>query len=236
VRVPLHGRRVRGWVVADSVTPETEERLLELLAVASQGPPAEVVALADWIAWRWRGPKIAVLRSASPPNRVPPDTKPEPAWPRSHIDGVLTPVRSLVVVGPHGLRMQMTLTRWRTSEEARMIGTGICRIIDILERRFVITKHKRQKYRCRCSQCVETAPGPVKFFAGARYSPNFAVIVAVASYAIFEWMGAVYYLLAGVLIGNVWEAWRRVHRRTGYTFPSGVGVFVREVSPWRVSR
>jgi Na+-translocating ferredoxin:NAD+ oxidoreductase RnfD subunit len=64
----------------------------------------------------------------------------------------------------------------------------------------------------------------------------FAVVVAVASYAIFEWMGAVYYLLAGVLIGNVWEAWRRVHRRTGYTFPSGVGVFVREVSPWRVRR
>jgi len=64
----------------------------------------------------------------------------------------------------------------------------------------------------------------------------FAVIVAVASFAIFEWMGAVYYLLAGVLIGNVWEAWRRVHRRSGHTFPSGVGVFVREVSPWRARR
>jgi len=34
VRVPLHGRRVRGWVVADSVTSETEERLLEVIAVA----------------------------------------------------------------------------------------------------------------------------------------------------------------------------------------------------------
>ena len=37
----------------------------------------------------------------------------------------------------------------------------------------------------------------------------FAAIVAVTSFAIFEWMGAVYYLLAGVLVGNVWEAWRR---------------------------
>jgi Na+-translocating ferredoxin:NAD+ oxidoreductase RnfD subunit len=73
---------------------------------------------------------------------------------------------------------------------------------------------------------------PVKY----RDQVVFAVIVAVASYAIFEWMGAVYYLLAGVLIGNVWEAWRRVHRRTGYAFPNGVGVFVREVSPWRVRR
>lgn len=31
----------------------------------------------------------------------------------------------------------------------------------------------------------------------------FAVIVAAASYAISEWMGAVYYPLAGVLPGNV---------------------------------
>ncbi len=41
------------------------------------------------------------------------------------------------------------------------------------------------------------------------------VLVAVVSYAVFEWLGAVYYLLAGVLVGNVWEAWRRWHSRTG---------------------
>jgi primosomal protein N' (replication factor Y) len=97
VRVPLHGRRVRGWVVADSVTPETEERLLDLLAVASQGPPAEVVELADWIAWRWRGPKIAVLRSASPPNRVPPAPNSEPAWIGRPMRGEVTQVRVVVV-------------------------------------------------------------------------------------------------------------------------------------------
>ncbi len=79
VRVPLHGRRVRGWVVADGVTPGTDERLLEVLAVASDGPPADVVALADWIAWRWSGPRIAVLRSASAPNRVPPTASAPPA-------------------------------------------------------------------------------------------------------------------------------------------------------------
>ena len=39
-----------------------------------------------------------------------------------------------------------------------------------------------------------------------------AVIVAVTSYAVYEWVGAAYYLLAGVLVGNVWEAWRRVRR------------------------
>jgi Na+-translocating ferredoxin:NAD+ oxidoreductase RnfD subunit len=71
-----------------------------------------------------------------------------------------------------------------------------------------------------------------------KYSDQviFAMIVALTSYAIFEWTGAVYYLLAGVLVGNVWEAWRRVHRRAGQTFPTGVPVFVREVSPWRVRR
>jgi Na+-translocating ferredoxin:NAD+ oxidoreductase RnfD subunit len=35
------------------------------------------------------------------------------------------------------------------------------------------------------------------------------VMVAIASYALFELIGAAYYLLAGVLVGNIWEAWRR---------------------------
>ncbi len=52
------------------------------------------------------------------------------------------------------------------------------------------------------------------------------------SYAFFEWAGVVYYLLAGVLAGNVWEAWRRTNRRTGYTFPKGLGGFLREILPW----
>jgi Na+-translocating ferredoxin:NAD+ oxidoreductase RnfD subunit len=34
-------------------------------------------------------------------------------------------------------------------------------------------------------------------------------LVALVSYAVFEWVGVVYYLLAGVLAGNLWEAWRR---------------------------
>lgn len=44
-----------------------------------------------------------------------------------------------------------------------------------------------------------------------RYSDQVlcGAIVALSSYLFFEVIGAVYYLLAGVLIGNVWEAWRR---------------------------
>jgi Na+-translocating ferredoxin:NAD+ oxidoreductase RnfD subunit len=39
------------------------------------------------------------------------------------------------------------------------------------------------------------------------------VIVAVVSVAVFQWLGAVYYLLAGVLAGNLWEARQRVRAR-----------------------
>ena len=39
------------------------------------------------------------------------------------------------------------------------------------------------------------------------------ILVAVVSYAVFEWVGVVYYLLAGVLAGNLWEAWRRWRTR-----------------------
>lgn len=79
VRVPLHGRRVRGWVVADDVEPEVGGALLPLAAVVSEGPPPEVVDLAAWVAWRWCGPLVAVLRSASPPNVVPPFDRVPPA-------------------------------------------------------------------------------------------------------------------------------------------------------------
>ena len=44
----------------------------------------------------------------------------------------------------------------------------------------------------------------------ARDQVIFAAIAALASFVIFESTGAVYYLLAGVLAGNVWEARRRV--------------------------
>ncbi|MEI9971223.1 MAG: hypothetical protein WDO73_03730 [Ignavibacteriota bacterium] len=49
------------------------------------------------------------------------------------------------------------------------------------------------------------------------------VLVALVGFAFFEWAGVVYYLLAGVLAGNVWEAWRRANRRTGNRFPKGFG-------------
>ncbi len=45
--------------------------------------------------------------------------------------------------------------------------------------------------------------------------------------------GVVYFLLAGVLIANVWEAWRRVHKRSTLGFTRKVVTFLREVLPFR---
>jgi len=54
--------------------------------------------------------------------------------------------------------------------------------IDVIERTFRIVRHKRQKYVCRCGECVETALGPAKLIPGGRYSVDFAIAVAVAKY------------------------------------------------------
>ena len=70
VRVPLHGRRVAAWVVADRVVPPPGVRLLAVRAVRGLGPAPEVVELARWAAWRWAGRLATVLRASSPPRLV----------------------------------------------------------------------------------------------------------------------------------------------------------------------
>ncbi|MDE3070407.1 MAG: IS66 family transposase [Acidobacteriota bacterium] len=54
--------------------------------------------------------------------------------------------------------------------------------VDVVERRFVLVKHRRQKYRCRCQGCVETAAAPPKLQEGSRYSVGFAIEVATGKY------------------------------------------------------
>lgn len=53
--------------------------------------------------------------------------------------------------------------------------------IDVIERRFVLVRHKRQKYRCSCGHC-ETALGPRRWFARGRYSCAFVIAVAIGKY------------------------------------------------------
>jgi transposase len=54
--------------------------------------------------------------------------------------------------------------------------------IDVLPLRFVVKRHKRKKYACRCGSCIETALGPDKLCPGGRYSVSFAIYVAVSKY------------------------------------------------------
>ena len=54
--------------------------------------------------------------------------------------------------------------------------------IDVVQRSFVVVKHKRQKYGCKCGGCVDTALGPDKLIAGGRYSIEFAAHVAGDKY------------------------------------------------------
>jgi primosomal protein N' (replication factor Y) len=69
VRVPLHGRSVRGWVVATGAGATEAPPGVALLPLKSWlgwGPPEEVVELAEWASWRWSGTPAFFLRTASP--------------------------------------------------------------------------------------------------------------------------------------------------------------------------
>ena len=72
VRVELHGRRLRGWVVSvDTPVPEGVE-LRPVLQVVSVGPPPAVVELCRWTAWRYAGRLRVPLVAASPERVVRP--------------------------------------------------------------------------------------------------------------------------------------------------------------------
>ena len=55
--------------------------------------------------------------------------------------------------------------------------------VTVVERKFLLVTHQKQKYRCRCNEAVVTAPGPVKLIPGGRYSLEFAVEVALQKYS-----------------------------------------------------
>jgi primosomal protein N' (replication factor Y) (superfamily II helicase) len=119
VRVPLHGRRVRGWVVADGVEPEAPDvELRAILAAVSAGPPPDVVELCGWAAWRWAGPATALLRTASPPNVVAPGPAPEPHL-GSFPPAPLPPLSRDVLDDPVGL------VAWPPAADRRALVTGL---------------------------------------------------------------------------------------------------------------
>lgn len=71
VRVPLHGRRVGGWVVALDPPDAHAADLKPIARVTGLGPSPDVIALAEWAAVRWAGRVRHFLAVASPPRAVP---------------------------------------------------------------------------------------------------------------------------------------------------------------------
>ena len=70
VRVPLQGRRVRGWVVETGAAAPSAVPLRDVAEVVSLGPEPGVVELARWGAWRYSGRLRPLLSAASPPRTV----------------------------------------------------------------------------------------------------------------------------------------------------------------------
>jgi primosomal protein N' (replication factor Y) len=106
LRVPLHGRSVRAWVVDADVAPPDGVEVLPATSWLGWGPPSSVVSLARWAAWRWAGPESFFLRVASPATVVrtlprrpatgpvsPPSVSDLPAWRDVVAPGVAAMVR-----------------------------------------------------------------------------------------------------------------------------------------------
>lgn len=145
VRVPLHGRRVPGWVVAVDPDDATvaRDRLRLVAAVRSVGPAPELVDLARWASVRWAAPRLRpFLVAASPPvnvARLPPPartgSRPQP------VDAVLaarlTATRRLVArTGPAddplpailaAVALGPTLVIVPAVEAARLLGARLRR-------------------------------------------------------------------------------------------------------------
>ena len=71
MRVPLHGRRVRGWVVELDPVGGPTTALRPIAQVSSRGPAPELIDLARWASVRWGATRLRpFLVTASPPNNV----------------------------------------------------------------------------------------------------------------------------------------------------------------------
>jgi len=110
VRVPLHGRRVGGWVTRVGA-PDADvplERLVPLAKWSGVGPGAELIELAAWAAHRWGAARVRpLLVAASPPTMVqslPPVRRRRPG----PIDGANAGVRQLLDDGGGVLRVAPT--------------------------------------------------------------------------------------------------------------------------------
>ena len=128
VRVNLGGRRVRAWVVEDDVVSDAPpEKLRPLVAAVSAGPPPEVVDLTAWAAWRFAGPRLPLLRAASPPAVVPAGPPPETAGPKPSAEvGVGTNARDgAAELADDAGRRPVAVVRWPPAADPAELIAGL---------------------------------------------------------------------------------------------------------------
>ncbi len=70
VRIPLHGRRVGGWVTELGGSPPAGVALKPIAKLTGRGPSPELIELASWAARRWVGSERTFLAASSPPFAV----------------------------------------------------------------------------------------------------------------------------------------------------------------------
>ena len=118
VRVSLHGRRVRGWVVATDVEPDAAVgRILAISKVVGAGPPAEILDLCRWTARRWAGRPVALYRAASAPNAV------RDPWPAVVEAPVATATVEVLAWPPAADRRELIAERIATSGSTLVLVT-----------------------------------------------------------------------------------------------------------------
>lgn len=132
---------------------------------------------------------------------------------------------------PDGVREQKSLPLEETTHE---LGEGECLCkkcgkplaecsgrtedheeVDVVERRFVLRKHKRKVYNCECGG-EAVAPGPLRLPGGGRYSVDFAVEVAFEKWCAHSPLERQVRLMLGqgldISSNTLWEQTERLAR------------------------
>ncbi len=109
VRVPLHGRRVGGWVLRVGAPDPSvaQDRLLPIASWSGHGPSPEMIELAEWAAHRWAAGRLRPLLATASPHvrvrslvggRVP--HRPRPAEPSAGLGRLLADGGGVMRVAP----------------------------------------------------------------------------------------------------------------------------------------
>jgi len=67
--------------------------------------------------------------------------------------------------------------------EAMEGQTEDAEVIDVVTKRYLVRRIRRQKYRCKCQGTIKTAPTPTKHIARGRYTLDFGAHVVCRKYA-----------------------------------------------------